>query len=172
MRLYRADLKVYLYRAALNRMATRSRAELLEIFKKYYDKPDSVACERATGGEKAKEACKRIRSFFAARTQYNQSLLEGSTKDFADAAVRMVNAADALLSGSDFIDLVGGSENIYAFARLSGFREGDESGDEIYTSSSIGKFGNSNIAGPIATIIRDINVTQGEFYALWLRSRL
>ena len=172
IRLYRGDLKVYLYQAALNHMSRMPRAELLDIFEKYYDEPDNTACERVGGGPRERNACKRIRSFFAARSKFNRAFLDKKPKDYADGAVKMVSAAEAFLSGDDFITVIGGKQNLYAFSRLSGFRESDENGDKTFTSSSIGEFGNANIAGPITKIIKDINVTRGEFYALWLRSRL
>lgn len=68
--------------------------------------------------------------------------------------------------------MMGGTENIYAFARIEGFREGDEAGDRGITSNAFGQYGSPRILGPVQQMQRTTNMLEGEFFINWMMQRL
>ena len=73
------------------------------------------------------------------------------------------------------VKLVGGEENIYVTARISGFREGDETADQLtgtISSNSLGQFGSPRVLGPIVQVQKSTDMLEGEFFINWMMQRL
>ena len=68
--------------------------------------------------------------------------------------------------------LMGGTENIYAYARIEGFREGDEAGDRGITSNAFGQYGSPRVLGPVIQMQQTTNMLEGEFFINWMMQRL
>ena len=68
--------------------------------------------------------------------------------------------------------LMGGTENIYAYARIEGFREGDEAGDRGITSNAFGQYGSPRVLGPVVQMQQTTNMLEGEFFINWMMQRL
>lgn len=162
LRLYRLDVRMLIYPAAVEAMTTLSKGHILDLFnvKIHY-----------TRQQDCKKKCRLAQKFFKAYDRYHDAVKENDVAKFAKSINRMLASADELLRAEDFYELIGGRDNLYASATLGGFREGDELGDKIFQSSSIGEFGSAQFLGPIDDIIRRMNVTKGEFHALWLRGK-
>lgn len=70
------------------------------------------------------------------------------------------------------VKLVGGDENIFVTAKITGFREGDEDGDRPIISNSLGQFGSPRILGPVLQMQRTTDMLEGEFFINWMMQRL
>jgi hypothetical protein len=70
------------------------------------------------------------------------------------------------------VKLVGGEENIYVTAKITGFREGDEDGDRPIISNSLGEYGSPRILGPVMQMQRTTDMLEGEFFINWMMQRL
>ena len=74
------------------------------------------------------------------------------------------------------VKLVGGEENIYVTARISGFREGDETaadeGTTGLSSNSLGQFGSPRVQGPVVQMQKSTDMLEGEFFINWMMQRL
>lgn len=163
LRLYRLDVRMLIYPKAIEEMTSLSKGWILELFnvKIHY-----------TRQQDCKEKCRLAQKFFKAYDRYHDAVKNNDLETFGKSVNTMIASADELLRADKFYELIGGRENLYASATLGGFREGDELGDQIFNSSSIGEFGSAQFLGPIDDIIKRMNVTKGEFHALWLRGKI
>ena len=71
-----------------------------------------------------------------------------------------------------WISSFGGGNNVFAIARIDGFRVDDPNGDKKILSNSFGRVGTENLNGPIDTIKDFIGISNGEFYMSWLLGRV
>ena len=70
------------------------------------------------------------------------------------------------------VKLVGGEQNIFVTAKITGFREGDEDGDRPIISNSLGEYGSPRILGPVIQMQRTTDMLEGEFFINWMMQRL
>ena len=86
--------------------------------------------------------------------------------------LKAISEAEEELNIYGLKEIFGGESNFYSFARLDGFREGDENGDQPVVSHSLGEFGRERMEGPINAIREKTNMTEGEFLISWILRRV
>jgi hypothetical protein len=97
----------------------------------------------------------------------NRRIVEYSSKDLAD----FVSLCELYLSLEGLAELFGGSDNVFASFRVTGFREGQEDGDRPYVSNTFGRFGTARAGGPLQAVKSDIKIADSEFFLNWLLER-
>ena len=65
-----------------------------------------------------------------------------------------------------------GKNNIFAYTTLTGFREGDEAGDQTFVSNTYGEIGSQNQMGPLTSLKRKIGITESELFTNWFLEAL
>jgi hypothetical protein len=101
--------------------------------------------------------------------RYKKNMKKGKVERAAKFATGILSMAHKWLGFRGFKEIVG-KDNFIVFARVDGFREGDEAGDEAISSNMIGEFGDRYYSGPLDYLRRQIDMTESEFFAYWLMS--
>ena len=97
---------------------------------------------------------------------------DGDVEEYSDLILKAISEAEEELNIYGLKEIFGGESNFYSFARLDGFREGDENGDQPVVSHSLGEFGREGMEGPINAIREKTNMTEGEFLISWILRRV
>jgi hypothetical protein len=110
--------------------------------------------------------------FLKFRKKYSKYLLENNQKELSKVVIKLVEIVEDKLKMSGISQVFGGGNNVFAIAKIDGFRVGDENGDKKIMSNSFGRIGTENIDGPISRLKRFMGITTGEFNASWLLGRV
>jgi mannose/fructose-specific phosphotransferase system component IIA len=120
------------------------------------------------------EAEKRsgYRPFLSYRRKYQQAMEEGDLEEMGKWAMKAVEVVEENLHMAGIGQIFGGGGNVFAIARIDGFRVGDPNGDKALMSNSFGRVGTESLDGPVQRIKDFIGMTTGEFYMSWLLGRV
>ncbi len=97
---------------------------------------------------------------------------DGDVEEYSDLILQAMAKAEEELNIYGLREIFGGESNFYSYARLDGFREGDENGDQAVISHSLGEFGREGMQGPLNAIREKTNMTEGEFLISWILRRV
>lgn len=111
------------------------------------------------------------RRFMRLMDDAKEAKQEGDVEEYSDKMLRALAEAEEELNIFGLREMFGGEKNFYSFARIDGFREGDENGDQSVISHSLGEFGREGMAGPLNAIREQTNMTEGEFLISWILRR-
>lgn len=169
--LYAITLSMNIYHAGLLQLAKMNKKELEKVITpivlgfncmQYLDDPECIQPRQNLSAKIY---------WLQQRQQQYLNLINSDAEKAADAAIQMVDLAEALMPGRRFVQLVG-ENNIFVQARIQGFREGDELGDTPLMGSTIGLIGSKATEGPLTYIQQNMKVLRGEFFINWLLSPL
>ena len=104
--------------------------------------------------------------------KYRKALEEGNQEEMAEWSMKAVEIVEERLRMAGIGQIFGGGNNIFAIARIDGFRVDDPNGDKKVLSNSFGRIGTENLSGPIDRMKNFIGMTNGEFYMMWLLGRV
>jgi len=110
--------------------------------------------------------------FLKFRKRYIKYLLENNQEELSKVVIKLVEIVEDNLKMAGISQVFGGGNNVFAIAKIDGFRVGDENGDKKVMSNSFGRIGTENIDGPIARLKRFMGITTGEFNMSWLLGRV
>jgi hypothetical protein len=91
--------------------------------------------------------------------------------EYSTLAIKMVSDLESSLGLQKLINLVG-ANNIFVYAEIDGFREGDEAGDQTFVSSTLGHVGSVNSQGPLTALRKKLGISESELYANWFLEAL
>jgi hypothetical protein len=110
--------------------------------------------------------------FISYRKKYLKYLKRNDQRRMAKYMIKLVRITEERLKMRGIAQIFGGGNNLFAIARIDGFRVGDENGDKRLISSSFGRIGTEDLDGPIDRLKKFIGMTYGEFYMSWLMGRV
>lgn len=91
--------------------------------------------------------------------------------DYSYAVMQVFSMLEQKLPIAKIGELVG-KNNIFAYTTLTGFREGDEAGDQTFVSNTYGEIGSQNQLGPLTSLKRKIGITESELFTNWFLEAL
>ena len=175
LQLYQVSLNIYFYDTAMAHMVSLSDDAILKIFREHgsYKLKKSLGglLKRVRGGNK-KHLKRVMKKFIKAKNKYIKAQGKLDLKKAVRNGLKMASIAENILNLEGFLQLVGGKENIYIHSRISGFREGDESGDTPLVSNSIGEIGGEFFAGPLQAMKSRLGMTESEFFVYWMLGKI
>jgi hypothetical protein len=95
----------------------------------------------------------------------------GNFDAYANLMIDTFNFLETHLPLTDIINAAGG-DNVFVYAQVGGFREGDELGDQAYMSNSIGRVGSRFVYGPLSDLVKRIGISENELMATWMMEAL
>ncbi len=166
LQLYDINVKVYLYKPAIESLVQLPTKSLIKFIK-----------ENSTLENDENNLEMSLKEHFITKISDLHTKLQNSYRDFDheksnELATSLTYALDESLKFSDLTQLLGGENNIFLQGVIKGFRDGDEDGDTPIISSTIGQIGSEQISGPLRTLQRQIGISDGEFRALWIMREL
>ena len=154
--LYAIQLDVRIYKDGLLRLASMPS----ETLKNYLDKNGIFHIL----GEKSDLVIKHQQDFAKA-------LQNGDPDAITDYGADLIYLLERHLPGERLVDLLG-LDNVFVQIHVSGFRTNDEEGMNAVASNSEGLVGSSQAGGPLASISRQLKISNGEFYLYWMINQL
>lgn len=165
--LYNINVNFFVYDTGIKHLADYDRSEAKEVFL-YYSK-------RGRRHYQEREEALRDSGYYSyahARRKYLQAIERDNTDDMAKYAMKMVEAVEKYLTMPGIGKMLGGGNNLFAVARVDGFRVGDPNGDQTLISNSFGRIGTEDLEGPMARIKKFLGISTGEFTMSWLLGRV
>lgn len=172
MQLYSLDLNVFVYDSGISHLLARK--ELLPILLEEHLREDSKTARELQEADgnlmlelHALDGLKRKLIRLAESVKDSKD-----SKRAANSLRQLIDLLESELTFEGFLLALGGSDNFYVNAVLRGFRQNDPNGDSPYISNSLGFLGYKKTSGPINYVLQNMEMTESEFYAYWLRARL
>lgn len=165
--LYNISVNFFVYEKGIKHMVEipEDRAQDIFIYKRKYQR--GVAMDR----EESLKASGYY-TYSHHKRKYLQAKTDGDIEKQAKHAMRMVEAIEENLIMAGIGQMLGGGNNLFAIARIDGFRVGDPNGDKQVLSNSFGRIGTEDLEGPMARIKKLLGISTGEFTISWLLGRI
>ena len=112
-----------------------------------------------------------VRLFLSAQKNYRAFTKSGQHKKAAKAAFVMIKLISSF-KFSDFVEAVGGIENVYARSFVLGYRDGDEGNHSPIYGNTAGEVGSQKGYGPLQHTRDRLGLSESEFYIYWLMRKL
>ncbi len=167
MYLYNININFLIYRPAIESMLAFEEKKVSELFKEHRRRK-SLVVNNAT----EEPVLIGVNRFIKFQRKANEALKKDDLKTYSRLTQKAFNLAEKKLNIEGLKILLGGDENFYVFARIDGFRVGDEDGDNSVISNSLGEFGNKNYFGPLQDLVGKTEMIEGEFFLYWMMTRL
>ena len=87
---------------------------------------------------------------------------------YAKYVRKALSMAYRWLDFTGFKQAVGGDDHFLLSARLRGFRDGDENGDQTLISHTVGQVGGRQTRGPLFDLMHKSSMIEGEFFGYWI----
>lgn len=164
--LYNISVNFFVYDQGIEHMVNLSKDRAKYIFMHYQQRRRRFYSED--------EAVRRsgYLSFAKYIRKYKKAVEEGDQEDMAKWSMKAVEIVEERLRMAGIGQVFGGGNNVFAVARIDGFRVEDPNGDKKILSNSFGRIGTENLSGPIDRLRNFIGMTNGEFYMMWLLGRV
>lgn len=175
--LYNININFLFYPEGIEHALALDEQTVETIFKKYNSSFDPGASESkklfGTDGHKR----------FLRHREKMQELLETNNYDqITKELSKMLEVVENKLALEGMKRLFGGTENFFVYAKIDGFRDGNEDAtndfsfmEDPYVSNSLGEFGAtglSTLRGPFAEILQKTGMTSSELTIQWLLGRV
>lgn len=164
--LYNINVNFFIYNTGLKYMLDLPESRVKKIWENY----QSRDMTNYTGEDVL--ARSGYYNFISLRKKYSKYLISNDQDRLSKTVIRIVEMVEDNLRMAGIAQVFGGGNNIFAVAKIDGFRVGDENGDKKVMSNSFGRIGTENLEGPIATLKNFVGITTGEFYMSWLMGRV
>lgn len=171
IQLYELSLVISVYQAGYNAL-TGMTTDQIQAFEKTISDPND--CQEFIPNESAltpQEAfnCGLLMDFDLQITNFHKDT--DPTKQGADV-MSAFSDLEQLLSFQQFTALVGGVQNLYLSAQITGFQVGSETLSNPINSNTLGQADPLNPAGVLATVEQLLGINDAEFQMQWIRSFL
>jgi hypothetical protein len=180
--LYNIGVTTLLYKDGLEHLLSLDEKRIKRIFLEH-EIQDSLVLNPNIEPEKANEdwdaekySDTGVNKFLRLLKRYRK--LDLKNKDFRanKHLLKALSYMESKVYLAGIVKLVGGEENIFVTAKITGFREGDESADSKFDSdirsNSLGQFGSPRILGPVVQMQKNTDMLEGEFFINWMMQRL
>lgn len=167
--LYNINVNFLIHPQGIEHMEKLSRDDVYKIFR-HYSRGVRNNASRLRQDDRA--ITQPSRKFLKMLKKANEAKEENNIEEYSDQILRALAEAEEELNIFGLKEMFGGEQNFYSFARIDGFREGDENGDQAIVSHSLGEFGQEGMEGPISAIREQTNMTEGEFLISWILRRV
>ena len=164
--LYNINVNFFVYSKGIEYMLNLSEERIKYIFFHYQQR------NRHYYSEDEAERRSGYRSFMYYVRRYKNAHEDHDLEDMGKWAMKAVEIVEERLRMAGIGQIFGGGNNVFAIARIDGFRVDDPNGDKKILSNSFGRVGTENLNGPIDTIKDFIGISNGEFYMSWLLGRV
>lgn len=164
--LYNINMNFYIYAKGLKHAIELEDEKVKKIWKKH----QSRSLIAFTGSDAL--VFSGFRLFKSYRKKYLKFKRKGNMKKSSKYLLKMVRTIEKSLTMQGIVKMFGNANNLFAIARVDGFRVGAENGDEGLISSSFGRIGTEDLQGPVDRLRRFIGMSYGEFYMSWLMGRV
>jgi hypothetical protein len=171
IKLYDLTLNVAIYTKALQNIGGITPEALKALEKEYGelhrcdDYPDNV--QTMASGDAA--ICSNLQNFESDLAKYRKQ--KNPTKQ-AQALFETANDLEKFASFSDFVQILGGANNIFVSSTLNGFREGSETLSTPISSNTFGLVDPVNPSGVLDSAQSLLGIDSGEFDMEWIRNFL
>ncbi len=172
---YDISSRVAIAPEGLKDLLRHDNAFYINIFNKYMPHPlDPRTCKLDNNSALLSNNpyCRGFSQFLWFRSSYGGAWAKGHNENAAADLVNAVAAVEGLLNKEDLVTVLGGEKNLFATARIDGFRVGDEAGDTAIVGSTFGRLGTADAAGPLRTLSQNIGLPMSELMATWIRQSL
>jgi hypothetical protein len=175
--LYNININFLFYPEGIDHALRVTEDEVKEIFKKYNSEFDPGSSESkklfGTAGHKI---------FLRHREKVIQYLDTREYGKISKHLNKMLEVVEKKLAMEGMKRLFGGTENFFVYAKIDGFRDGNEDAtndfsfmEDPYVSHSLGEFGAkglSTLRGPFAEVLSKTGMTTSELTIQWLLGRV
>ena len=164
--LYNINVNFFVYDTGLKYMLALPENKVKKIWTHYQSRRSTTY-----SGKDVLERSGYYR-FLRYRKSYSKYLIENNQEKLSEIVIKLVETVEDKLRISGIAQIFGGGNNVFAVAKIDGFRVGDENGDKKLMSNSFGRIGTENLDGPLSRLKRFMGVTTGEFNMSWLLGRV
>ncbi len=177
IQLYVIDLEMNIYQSGIDFITHISPENVRSLFLQYakFPKTPVTTQGRSTGVTPAQTRAFHdsiIKKFIQLQNDFLAKSVDGRNQEAAEDGANLISTAELLFPGKDLINLVGGPDNIFIQARISGFRDKDERGETPLVSTTIGVVGSRKVNGPLRFVQTNLEMSESEFFLYWLLSRI
>lgn len=177
--MYSFDVYLSLYDAAIEHLLTIKTSKVKKLLKRKFRFTHSVSrfrehnnssdlyLQEYSYGRKKKRLINRASLSHAKLVKGN---LSENNRSFH--LLRLVNTLNLYLPINEFYKLVGGIDNTFVKANVSGFRGGMEDGEKSLILNTLGEVGSEHVGGALETIKNAIGISTGELGAFWFIRRI
>lgn len=165
--LYNISVNLLFYQAAIDHLLSLDEKSIKNIFVENQSQRNLTINPAETN-----EGSTKVSKFLRYLKRYKKYVKKGKFEKANKYLLKACSTAEEDLNLNGLTLLSGGEDNISFSSKINGFREGDEDGDRLIISSSLGEFGSSHILGPVNQIQRESQMLEGEFFIYWLMTRL
>jgi len=169
VQLYQLTLNINLYEEALRTLTEMKRENEAALvnsnFKKYVCRVSSSTHEP----EANTTPCRAIVAFNRAYINYHKT---SDLNKLSQYIVQMVDNLEQIVSFSEFVGLVGGKQNVYMYAVLSGYRQGTEVKSDPLLSREFGTKPALYADGIINYLEQRLGINDGEALGQFIRDYL
>jgi len=162
IKFYNLQITLSLYREAIEHLISLSNSQIEELYKDFcilpQDKTDFI------------EAYER--KFRTLISDISKSYSKGKPEDFSKKVTSLVSHVESTLNFQGFVQAIGGVDHLFLRGQISGFRVGDEGGEQDIYSHTIGEIGSEKPFGPLKAIQSQVGIMDGEMFIYWLLNRL
>tara|TARA_R110000868_G_scaffold124990_2_gene330244 strand:- start:1631 stop:4624 length:2994 start_codon:yes stop_codon:yes gene_type:complete len=167
--LYNINVNFLIHPQGVEAMEKLSREDVNKIFRHY---SRGVRNNASRLRQEDRAITQPARKFLRLLDKALEAKADGDVEEYSDQILKAMAQAEEELNIYGLKEMFGGEANFYSFARIDGFREGDENGDQAIVSHSLGEFGREGMEGPLASIREKTNMTEGEFLISWILRRV
>lgn len=166
--LYNINVNFFIQPEGIEAMENLTDRQLNVIFSRY---ARGMASNASRLRQDDRAVLKPVRRFKRYMADAKKAKSKNDIEEYSDKILRALALAEEELNIYGLKEVFGSEQNFYSFARIDGFREGDENGDQAVVSHSLGEFGRDGIQGPLNSIREKTNMTEGEFLISWILRR-
>lgn len=167
--LYNINVNFLIHPQGVEFMEKLERDDVYKIFRHY---SRGVRNNASRLRQEDRAVTQPSRKFLRYLDKAKDAKKDGDVEEYSDQILKAMAEAEEELNIFGLKEMFGGEANFYSFARIDGFREGDENGDQAIVSHSLGEFGREGMEGPLASIREKTNMTEGEFLISWILRRV
>lgn len=165
--LYNISLNIFFYKGGIDHLIELKGEEIRKIFRE-----NMIQKNLMINPAKVEDKDSGVEKFLELLAKFKTYELKGDYDKANTFLLKALSDAEEKLNLKGLVLIMGGEENIFINARIDGFREGDEDGDRVILSNSIGEFGSRNRLGPITEAQNATGMLEGEFMIYWMMTRL
>ena len=164
LQFYSIELKVGLYREALETLAALDPKILPAVYQKF------GVLQMSSSTKVFIDSYIQQGTYILA--EIAKAKMKEEEKKYSDSLLKLVQLLDSTLTPRGFQTLIGGEDKLFARATVRGFRDGAAEGQQDLISHTIGEIGSLKPYGPLRDLGDRLGIPEGQLFIYWLMNRL
>lgn len=164
LQFYSVELKVGLYKEALEQMEMINPKSLPGLFQRF------GTLEMSPSAKPFIESYIRQGEFILA--EIDRAKKKSDEKKYCDSLLKLVQLFESTLTPAGLKFVIGGEDRLFARATVRGFRDGAAEGQQDLISHTLGEIGSMKPYGPLRDLGDRLRIPEGQLFIYWLMNRM